>query len=359
MAFDINALTISPEEATEISQAIFEALLLPDGEIGEFHEIETGIEHKTQIPFIGNMGKVGKKITGCARDANGNQIPITEKFWDPEHIGDRLEHCAKDMNVLFKLFKKATKMNPDFFENLDGEALQVVAAKLKDAIKLAIHRLVWFGDKTIQNVADGGYLTDGEDVDFYNIITGLWKQILLEVPATVGTKNYVEITQNAAATYALQQDLPSDFALQLFRKMVNNADSRFKKMKAEGMIPMLFVTPDIYENWENFLEDKSLAFMLNRAEDGSNTQYYRGLTIKPRYDWQATIEADFDNGTKHHLPHRALMTYKENIPVGTLSSEDFENIESWYDKTLKKNFMDFDFTLDTKFLEPYLAVAAY
>ena len=62
--FDLDNLTMNPEEATQVSQAVFERTIT-GGMLSEHHDIVTGIEHKTQIPFIGNLGLVGKKVTGC------------------------------------------------------------------------------------------------------------------------------------------------------------------------------------------------------------------------------------------------------------------------------------------------------
>ena len=48
--------------------------MLEQSDLAEHHDIVTGIQHKTQIPFIGTLGLVGKKILGCKPDANGNQV---------------------------------------------------------------------------------------------------------------------------------------------------------------------------------------------------------------------------------------------------------------------------------------------
>ena len=121
-------------------------------------------------------------------------------------------------------------MNPDFYDNLGGEAMGVVEAAIEQAMKEMLHRIVWFGDKTVQNVADGGYLTDGEDVEYYNMIDGFWKQIFAEI--TPASKYYVAIAENAGADYAAQQNLPADFALNLFRSIFKKSDSRLKQLRA-------------------------------------------------------------------------------------------------------------------------------
>ena len=331
MIYDLSNLTLNPEEANQVSQAIFETVL-EQSDIAKHHEIQSGIEHQTQIPFIGTLGLVGKKIIACQRDANGNQIPMSEKFWNPQHIGDRFEHCSTDLNPLFKLFRKAVRMNPDYFDRLDSEEFGVVAMRIEQAIKEMITRLTWFGDTSIENVSNAGYLKNGEDTSFFDIIDGLWPQIIgTDIPTT--SNYYVEIAQNAEATKVLQQTLPTDFAYNLFKTMWTKADSRLKQLVMNNQIELqLHVTGDIYENYQDFKETKSLEFTLKNVEDGGLKSFFRNVEVIPHYDWDAIIQGYFDNGTTYHLPNRALLTTPSNIPIGTRNEGDLTQLESFYDQ---------------------------
>ena len=352
---DLSALTLNPEEATDVSQAIFEAVIM-EGDLAEYHDIVTGIEHKTQIPFIGNLGLLGYKQTGCARTEDGSSIPLTEKFWDPVLIGDRLKHCATDVSALLKLFKKATKINPDFFDRIDGEEFGVIIAKVESAMKSMNNRLVWFGDTAADNVSGAGVIKNGVDVKYFNPIDGLFKQIFVDVPTTAS--NYVAITENAGANYAAQV-LATDKALTIFRNMFNKMDARFFQALEDGAQPEFLVTREILQNYWDTLENKSLNFSLAEVKDGMTQLSYRGIPIKVRYDWDNNIRSYQDNATKYNLPNRAVLTVKENIPVGTLSTDDLNALTSWYETKDKANYIDFDLKLDAKHLLPYLTVAAY
>ncbi len=355
--FELQDLTLSPVEATDVSQAVFEAVL-EMGEIAEHHEVHTGINYDTQIPFIGTLGLVGKKILQCKPDANGSQIPVSEKKWQPILIGDRFENCAVDANPLFKLFKAAMKINPDFFDKVGSQEEGVVMLRVEQAMREMIQRIAWFGDKTADEFAEGSYLTNGTDIGFFNMLDGLWKQVIsTDIPTS--SPYYVPITQNAAISYTLQDTLPTDFAFKLFRSMYKKSDARFKQLVGKGMKVQIHVTSAIAENWTDYKEDKSLVFTLDKAEGGGLKSAFRNIEIVPRYDWDATISAYQDNGTTLHLPHRALMTTPANIPVGTVSTEDLTTLKSFYDSYHEVNVMDFRLKFDAKFLEPYLAVAAY
>lgn len=353
---DLSEFTMNEDEAREVSKLIFEAAIT-GGDLSEYHEIETGIEHKTQIPFIGTLGLVGAKVAGCDRNENPAQIKLTEKYWDPELIGDRLKHCATDVNALLKLFKKAKRINPDFYDRIDAEEFGVIVAKVAEAITAMLNRIVWFNDKAAANVTGSGVITDGVDLKYFNIINGLFKQILAEVPE--GAANHVTIAANDEATYTAQQNLAADVGLKTLRKMYNGMDARFFDTWQKGAEPQFLLTRQLFQNYQDYLEDKSLAFTMAEVKDGVTAMSYRGIPIKVRHDWDANIRAYQDNGTKWNLPHRAVLTVKENIPVGTLSTEDLSKIESWYEKKDKANYIDFDLKLDAKHLLPYLTVAAY
>lgn len=353
--FDLQSLTMNPEEATQVSQAIFERTIV-GGQLQDHHDIVTGIHHDTQIPFIGNMGLVGKQITSCDRNPNPRTIPLSEKWWRPKLIGDRLKHCAIDVPQLFKLFQKAQRVNPDYYDRIGSEEMGMILAKLEQAMNKMLNRLVWFGDTGAENVTDGGLITDSVDVEYFNIIDGLFKQIFAEVPTSAS--NYVEIAANAGASYSAQK-MASGTALETLRAMHNTVDARFFEAIEEGAQPEFEVTRGFYQNYYDTMEDKSIVFSLGETRDGMNQLNYRGIPIKVRHDWDSNIRSYQDNGAKSNLPNRAILTVKENIPVGTVSTEDFNNVEAWYEKKDKANYIDFDLKLDTKHLLPYMTVAAY
>lgn len=354
--FDLTAMTINEEEANDLSQAIFEATIT-GGDLAEFHDIVTGVHHKQQIPFIGNMELVGKKQTGCTRVDSTETIPLTEKFWDPALIGDRLKHCATDVNNLFKLFTKASNVNPDFYDKIGSEEFGVIIAAVEKAMKKMNNRLVWFGDTAAANVSGAGVITNGVDVLFFSPFDGLFKQIFAEI--TAGSTYHVDIAENALATYALQDALGASTAYDTLKAMYNKMDARMFEAIEDGAQPEFLVTRALAQNWEDKLETVSMAFSLMEVQDGTDRLRYRGIPIRVKNDWDSNIRSYQDNGTTWNLPHRAILTVKENIPVATVAEADLNSIESWYEKKDHANYIDFDLKLDAKFLLDYMAVVAY
>ncbi len=348
---DVDDLTLNPQEAQSVSEIIFERIF-NDGDIAEFHDVETGIEMKKQIVFAGRIGLLGRASTGCTPNEEGG-FAMTEKYWNPAREDFRLEHCADDVPTLLKLFRKATKMNPDFYDRVGSEELGVIIAAVEDAMIENLHRKIWFSDTAADTVENSGVFANGTTLGYWNTFDGLFKQIMADV--TAGDTPKSTITANAGANYAAQA-LAADAALGIFADMVTKADER---LVSSGDTYIL-ATRTLTDNYRATLRTKNLgAGFLEVVENGRPMLYFDGIPVYTRYDWDRWIKGYQDNATKWNLPHRAIMTVKENIPVGTLSTEDFTKLDVFYDKKSKANYMDAVYTIDAKHLEPYMTVAAY
>lgn len=351
--FNLAGLTFNSNEvAKDVSKAIFERYIT-GGSVAEHHEIMTGVSHDEQIVFVGPLAEIGEALTGCGQASTGQLIPLTQKIAAPRLIGGRLDHCINDSNRLFQLFKKERAKATDFFDGLESEELGVITAAMGSALERAINRLVWFGDTAANTIAGGGVFANGTTLSLYTPFNGLFRQIFTEVTGT----NRVTITENAGTTYALQA-LPANAAIAYLRAMFNSQMAVMHQARAAGASLRFYCTRAFAQNYADTLEDRSLAFTLQTAEQGSTGINYRGVPIIIRDDWDAYINLQ-NNGTRRNLPHRAILTFKENIPVYTLSEGDLSEVTSHYDETLEINIMRFKLFLGTLLLEQNLTVAAY
>jgi hypothetical protein len=346
-----DALTLNAREAETMSEVIFERVF-NESDLAEYHEVETGIDVKTQIAFAERLGLLGKKSEGCTPNEAGG-FTLTEKFWTPVLEDFRLKHCQNDMPALLKLFRKSQRINPDFFDAVGTQEFGVIIAAVESALIENIHRKVWFNDTAAATISNSGVFTNGTDLEYFNSFDGLFKQIFTEVPSNAA--NRVAIAANGGASYAAQA-LAEDAALAIFEKMVTVADERL--VSAEDAF--ILASRTLADNYRATLRNKNLGSgFLEVVEEGRPKLYFDGIEVKVRYDWDRYIKQYQNNGTKHNLPHRAVLTTKSNIPVGTLSEDDLTKLDVFYDKTLKTNIMDAAYTLDAKHLEAYMTVAAY
>lgn len=345
---DVSALTLNTEEATQIGEAVIEQVFV-QGELTDVHAIETGVQHDQQIVFVDNLDVSGEAYTNCT-PVEQTGLVLTEKKWQPALVGGRYTHCANDLNQLLKLFKKSSKANPDFFDNIDSEAMGLLMAKIIDAMKVSISAKVWLGDLTAAVQAGGNFTIAGFNVGLWDQIEGLWEQIFADSAIPRFT-----ITENAGATYVLQV-LASGKGRTIFQTMYEDADSRLiGHPDAEYL-----VTRSIWDNYLTTIEDKQgNGGVIERLESGVVRMKYRGIPIIRMDEWDRTIRKYQDDLTVHYRPHRALLTVPNNIPIATLSTDDLDSLESWYERKDKTNILDFSYFLDAKWGESYMGSVAY
>jgi len=348
---DYSALTLNPEEARSVNEEIFKEFEFSP-ELVNVHDIQTGVVMDTFIPILGTLGLVGKASQGgCASNDITDQIPVSQKKWEPKLIDGRMTICRDQIPALLKLWGLGTKAAA-IWEDATSEEITFIQTVLLDAIKKSIIRHAEFGDKLADTVTNGGNLTDGTDKTYFNVINGMWTQIFADQAGSAVSHRYT-ITENGEATKVAQLTLATDRALKVFRDLYENIDPR-----AFGTDLKFQVTRSLMNNWEAFMEDKSQAFETIRTEDGNSKKSYRGIPIEVRYDWDTTIATYYDQGDTYYLPHRAILAATSNIPIGTSDTESFSELTSIYDQVTKKHYMDFAYRLDQKnLLEENLAVA--
>ena len=346
-------LTMNEQEALDASEAIFEKVYAKPV-LTDAHLIATGIKMKTQIPFYGHFGMVGKKSTGsCAVMEETHASLATEKFWDPMLIKFRLTHCQENIDQLFKMWQRSQSAL-ETWSKMVNEQVAFLSDRTMDAMIEANLRITSFADTSENVIGSGGNLTAGTTITYFTMLDGLWNQLIAAVAA--GTTSRYTIPENGGASYTAQDNLAADRALLAMRGLYNQIDTRARL----GNDLVFQMTDSLYKNWLNYLEDKSLAFTLERTEKGKVTKMsYRGIPIVIRYDWDRNIRVSFDTGAKYYLPHRMLLSPISNIPIGTSDEGDLDGLNMFYSDLNLKHYIDAAFYLDCKLLEDYMAAVAY
>lgn len=357
MASQINngTFTFNQEELKDWSKVINE-LTFADPTLNELHDVEQGIKYNEQIVFAGRMGLMGKAVSGCTPNAVSG-VTLTEKTWTPVDEDFRLEHCSADVNAQDKLIRQMARMNPDFYNVIEGSQSQVgnfLVAKVIDGFNENILRKVWFSDTAADTVANAGVLTNGTDKTYFNTFDGLFKQIFTDV--TSGDDNYISISKNGEASYSAQA-LASGDAIATLKAMYNAADSRL----IDSGQAKFYVTRSLWDGYLNDLESVQNTGAGNTMinENGQVSLTYRGIEVVKMDIWDRVIKAYEDNGTTLNLPHRAVLSTPSNLRIGTVAQDDFGKVEAFYDMYHKVNVIDGVYSIDAKHLENYLTVAAY
>lgn len=350
---DFSSLNLNNEEARSIAECVQEQVYSKP-ELSTTHKILTGVTMDRYIPILGKYTMVGKVDPGsCSSNSETGQIPVSEKTWTIKKVSGRISHCQEDLPDLLKTWEK-DRIAANTFSEVDNQMMAFINDKIVDVITESVFRITEWGDTDAEVVGSGGYLTAGTTKTYFNMLDGMWKQIFTDQAGSALSYRYT-ITENAGGDKATQLALASDAALQIFRSLYENIDTR----AFDGNTPVFQVTKSIIDNWAAYLEDKSVVFTLSQVENGSTSYQYRGIPIIVRKDWDRMITSYHDLGTTYYLPHRAILTDIANIPIGTSDEESITEVRSWYEKKDKTHYMDFIYKIDQKNLQEALLAVAY
>ena len=352
---DFSTLTLNKEEARSSSELIFKKAF-SSPLLEQTHDVQTGIDTDRYIPIFGNLDLAAKLSAGdCSSNVDAQQIPVSQKLWEPKLHSFRIVHCEEQVPDLLKFWKKSM-VAANTWEAVDSEMIAFIETKVLEQLDRNIITIADFADKTHSPVGDATgnqLLTVGKTKTLLNTINGMWSQIFTDGAGAKKMYRYV-INENTLANKTAQDTLPADAALTMLRSMYNNiAPEAFDYPNLTFQI-----TRSLFNNWQDFMEDKSLVFMLNRTEEGSTVFSYRGIPIVVRKDWDRVIRGWFDLGDTFYFPHRAILAPLSVIPVGTSDTESLSKFSSIYDPVTKKHYIDVAFKLDMKvLLEDVMAVA--
>ncbi len=352
-----SSITWNGKEVMSMTETIFETMYA-NPTLTTFHNIVEGIVAKQQIVFLGTLSKISKADAGCNTSASTKSISSTEKFWEPAKVKFWLEQCADDLEEMFWVW--------GFAKGIDRKDLtmddfgEFVTMRIQEALTEDVMRIAWFNDPdhTAVHSSPDGLLSVGTSATDYNIIDGLWSQIYVIVAAD-SSRRYT-ISENTLGTVTLQDALATDRAVVMLRSMYQNADKRLKHDPKKFFI----LTDSLVDNYQTWLETQSVDSSFTRVQAGERGQFdtglrFRGIPIFCFDFWDRTIRADFYNGTTHYQPHRAVLTVKENIPIGVDGVSAMTSMSQFYLPKEETSNWKGAYKIDAKVLLPYMIQVAY
>jgi hypothetical protein len=352
-------LTWNGEEIKSISEALFIGGFQKPA-INEFHSIANGIVAKKQIAILGRInGYLGKGSNACGETDATNTVTNSEKFWDPATVSDRLPFCWTELKETF--FVWGLKKGIEKGDLTSTDLLIYLEELVQDAIVETAYRLAYFGDKDHATVTDSpaGVLTTGTDLAYFNKINGFFKQLFAIAVADASRLTTGLASRNGQATYALQKFTSTDttnfVVTNTLQDMLYEADERLR-----GASDLVYiVTQSVADQYSRELTKANQAFTTERLENGITMLKSGGIEVYGFSFLDRIIKQSFDNGTKYYLPHRAILTTKSNLQVGTEEVGSLADTDVWFDKTANKTYLKFAFNIDAKVLIDHLVQVAY
>ena len=362
-AFDLinpSQLTWNGKEVMDMQSAVFEAVY-KNPDLTMTNIIVEDIVAQQQIAFLGLLSKITKKNAGCGSSPSTNNIPLRQQFWMPVATEFWLQECATNLEATF--FVWGLNKGIDRFDLTAGDFATFVMERMETALGEDILRIVWFNDTDAENYngSPAGVITNGVSLTDYNIIDGLWKKLFAVVSADA-TKN-IPIPNNALAAGSqgfTTADVTNRVVTNILGKMKKQADTRLTDSEDTGLF--FLVTKSVYDQYEDELtlsyNNITDAWMM--LQNGVKTLSYKGIPLIKMSFWDRTIAADFQDPTgKYYLPHRILLTVKENIPIGVDAKSELGKTESWYFPQDKTTNWRGGYKVDTQVLEPYMVMTGY
>lgn len=353
-------LSFDGDQAKSLSEIIF-AKQFKNPSIELFHTIVEGIKAQKQIPLASQLsGLVGKQTSLCNMTNATNTITMSEKFWSPKTHADRLAACYTDFKDSFANYgMKNGVMEADLSEldlwNYISDDL--LAYKVAEMVLVS----AWFGDTDAATVSDSpaGVLTAGTNTAYFNKIDGFWKQLFAIVAGDSDRKSTGLATKNGQSTFANQKfnstDTTNKVVMNTLDLMATDADLRLRDQDSQAYI----VTQSVLDQYKRELKNANIAFTTERFENGIEMVECDGKPVYGFSLWDRIIKAYYSDGTKYYLPHRAVLTTKENIQIGVDSIGTLAEFDGHFDKVTKMNYIDFAVNLDAKVIEDELVQLAY
>ena len=350
--FNLASLTLNPNEVQEVKDFII-TQVYEKGELAEMYNIFTGVLMKSQIIKLSQLGMSGVEAAtdGCAYATSNSTTIATQKYWEPAKIEDLFEICMNQAPALMKAFFNKVKSYKEINDVTGSDEILVLVAMVEDAIKEAINRLIWFGNKEVASAnASTAGLISVTDAKFYNPINGYFKQ--LELGVTGETVKKVDI-------HTLQgESLTSAQSYKVFMDAYKLSDSRVR-----GAVDGAFyVSGDLFIGLEEYLINNSLNFESIKFEEGVKVLKFMGHRVYNMENaWRFNQLSFVNNTTDNEVdrPTRLVFTTKANLGIATLDNEDFVTIDSWYSKDDRKNKTTYGFTLDAKVIDEALCTVAW
>lgn len=343
---DMSKFTFCGKVIDSVSELIFDEVVQgPD--FNDVHTVYPNIVTNTEVGFIGDGGPVGVKNQGCDPTPQGWNIGTRALKWQPELWEILLALCWTDLENTAAVYSLHTGIEIPNFE--DTDYMNIVVTVLERAMREFMWRLVWFNDKNAQHVTDGGVITDSVNLDYMNIIDGLWKQIMAQATANP-TQRTATITENQGATYAAQA-LDIDNVQGYLRSVVYGASLELRGLEDR----FILVTQSVYDAYKQTLQD---ACCLESARmgliNGIDALSYDGIPIIAVPQWDKMIRTYEDTGTKWNNPHRILFTAKSVIGVGVDNINSFEELRIWYSQDSRHVKVEAMGRADAKLTNPEL-----
>ncbi len=237
--------------------------------------------------------------------SGGNSAIKQQKTINLDRVKAELGFSAADyFSLVFEQIASRSDVNMD---DLTGTELEVAETELfRRSIAESIRATMWVGD------------TDSETG--FNTFNGFLKAIY----------EYVDDSAIPVETYTASDLEDSAYAVECFDALWSGADQKLKDLKGEGQL-VFFVTSDIYNLYEKYLDSKGADAAYVDAMNGRPTLMYHGIPVVDIHIGSYLESSEYDSSF-------CILTDRRNM-VMAVNTADFPGAEirMWYNPDEMEN----------------------
>ncbi len=241
----------------------------------------------------------------------------------------KAEGCYAATDYFTTVFERIAAQPDVNFEDLSGTELEKAETDLfRQAISESIRVTMWYGDTSRSSN--------------FNSFDGVLKKIIFDHDSDSTHIGYNKQVGDGGA-----------WAEKLLKDMWENSREQLKALRSEGNLAF-FVTSDIYNAYEDSLDNVAIESAYLARQSGRDRLYYRGI---PVVDLQLN-EYKYQIGT---LPKSfAILTDRRNIALA-VNTNDFpgSEVRLWYNPDEMENRQRAVFAAGCDYLLPELMTVAF
>lgn len=356
---DFSRITPDNGAVRDLSKILFLNILDADtSAIGQISTVLTGVHKGDKVVGIGEFGALGKKGGGCKPTYDTATINTVEKEWQIEQWAVNLGICYDDLKDT--LVKYAMRWDKDVADLTASDyLLDVVEPRLRSAVEKAVVRMMFLGDTAAAHISGsgGGNITAGKDLSLFTTCDGFFKRA--ETIAAANPASRVVIEANTKSTYAEQMNglRTSGVAMKIFDDMIYAASGALIGASDKVIIATRSLADALAKDIRD--NNKGSELQWESIMKGVDVATYDGITVV-RMPILDDLIKEFNNaGSALVNPHRAILTTKNNLLLGTPSDDVFAELDVWFDRTDKMSYISGTGWLDTQILDDNLVISAF
>ncbi|MCE9334101.1 hypothetical protein K0H02_05615 [Bacteroides fragilis] len=346
---DMTRFVFNGDVLRSVSELVFDEVVKgPD--LNMIHTVYPNIVTQTQIGFIGKGGLVGVKNQGCDPTPQDWSVGTRDVKFDPVAWEILIAACWTELEASAAVYSLHKGVNIADFS--DTDYMTILMEVLTNSMNEFMYRFIWFSDVDAANIADGGEITDGVAVKYFNLLDGLFKQ--MDVQIGVNPKQHVPIAENAGADYDAQI-VAADKAVGYLRKAYRAAPIALRNLRNKFYL----VTQGIYDAYVESLQSACcLETTYQNLVNGMTTVSFNGIPLIAMTIWDEIIASYCNDEAKNRYinPNRIVLTAPEVLAVGVDDPNAFDSVKSWYNPDERKVKIEAMGKGDVKLANPALFV---